>query len=107
MSQSERSKTNFLIEQDLIEQLRKIPTTPEFLGSKFPVYAYLTKLVNKRDVHKEIARLYTRDIDEFGDKESGIGYQQTENTFGYVKKDGTSFKFYLTPYHKATLQSFK
>lgn len=105
MDLSDRSKTNFLIHRNLIEELREIKTTPAFIASKFPIYAFLTKLVNKRDAHKEIAKVYPRDIESYKDNEDGIGFEQTENTFGYVKKEGTTFNWWLTPYHKTLMMS--
>lgn len=107
MDLSDRSKTNYLIHRELIEELRQIKTTPAFIASKFPIYAFLTKLVNKRDAHKEIAKVYPKDIELYKDNEDGIGYEQTENTFGYVKKEGTTYKWWLTPYHKTLMISMK
>lgn len=105
LGKSERSKTNFKIRNDLTLELRKIPTIPQFLGSHFPIYAFLTKFVEKRNVQQEIERLYPRDIDEFESKEYGIGYTQTENTYALVRKDEKGYSYVLTTYHKQTLEA--
>lgn len=104
---SARKETAYQLLRELEQEIAKAPTTPEYLGIQFSLHVFLTGKVKKEDVHKEIAKLYTRDIDEFGKNESGIGYRETEHTYGLVKKDKNRYNTYLTVYHKRMLCSFK